>query len=104
VQVRKLMVNDNDATIAIVSSLLVQAYGGAGSNPGSVDVDFGSTAYLSVIVPAGVTVTSGSGQFLTEQIDIPVPQPVPLPGTLSLAFAPLLWTVWRFRRALPASA
>jgi hypothetical protein len=48
---------------------------------GSVESDFGNTAYLDLKLPAGVEYTSDSGVFLTERDSI---NQVPLPGTLGL--------------------
>jgi hypothetical protein len=54
---------------------------GLGRPVGSASMDLSKTAYLSVALPAGVTMTSSSGVFLT--------QPIPEPETWAMLLAGL---------------
>lgn len=54
---------------------------GLGNPVGSASMDLGHTAYLKVVLPAGVTMASSSGVFLT--------QPIPEPETWAMLLAGL---------------
>jgi len=54
---------------------------GLGKPEGSASMDLSKTAYLTVVLPAGVTMTSSSGVFLT--------QPIPEPETWAMLLAGL---------------
>ena len=54
---------------------------GLGRPVGSASMDLGNTAYLKVVLPEGVTMTSSSGVFLS--------QPVPEPETCAMLLAGL---------------
>lgn len=61
------------ATLSIAASL--------NANPVTVTLDFMNTGSFGIDAPAGVTFSSDSGVFLTEQQG---GSPVPLPATLGL--------------------
>lgn len=67
--------------ISNMSATIDVAQLGLGRPVGSASMDLSKTAYLKVVLPAGVTMTSSSGVFLT--------QPIPEPETWALLVAGL---------------
>jgi hypothetical protein len=67
--------------IADLAARIDVAQLGVGRPVGGASMDLSRTARLSVVLPAGVTMTSSSGVFLT--------QPIPEPGTWAMLLAGL---------------